>query len=339
MTNVVVNLASIAGSAKPGDRIRFRVPSPRTSIDGRTVMTNAWDEYPAEKQVTVSLEPGRTEFQVVSGWPTKPIEIMVPVSGTHNLASLLEANELFSEGAQEKFASMISQVRDQALRAAEDAGKAQDAASKSASSAAGSATAASEAQRVIDGYRQTVTDLSKQTLDAKTAVDGAVRAVEGLRDQAGVSASSAKSDADRAASSASSADSAAKRSADSATAAGVSAKQSSDSAAASLREADRSKAEATNAAKSAALAAETAASGIPDASADSKGKVRLAGDLGGTADAPTVPGLANKADKKHTHTAGDIPDLAVMMAQRLPTQVVSTLPSSPQADTIYFVTG
>ena len=37
-----------------------------------------------------------------------------------------------------------------------------------------------------------------------------------------------------------------------------------------------------------------AASTIPDANTSSKGKVRLAGDLGGTADAPTVPGLANK---------------------------------------------
>jgi hypothetical protein len=32
----------------------------------------------------------------------------------------------------------------------------------------------------------------------------------------------------------------------------------------------------------------------PDATTTSKGKVQLAGDLGGTADAPTVPGLAGK---------------------------------------------
>ena len=34
---------------------------------------------------------------------------------------------------------------------------------------------------------------------------------------------------------------------------------------------------------------------IPDATNSTKGKVKLAGDLGGTADAPTVPGLASKA--------------------------------------------
>jgi hypothetical protein len=46
----------------------------------------------------------------------------------------------------------------------------------------------------------------------------------------------------------------------------------------------------------------------PDATASSKGVIQLAGDLGGTAAAPTVPGLANKYDKQ----SGGIPktDLA-----------------------------
>lgn len=35
---------------------------------------------------------------------------------------------------------------------------------------------------------------------------------------------------------------------------------------------------------------------VPDADASTKGKVRLTGDFGGTADSPTVPGLAAKAD-------------------------------------------
>lgn len=38
-------------------------------------------------------------------------------------------------------------------------------------------------------------------------------------------------------------------------------------------------------------------SGAPDATASTKGKVRLAGDLGGTADVPTVPSLNNKVNK------------------------------------------
>lgn len=62
-------------------------------------------------------------------------------------------------------------------------------------------------------------------------------------------------------------------------------------------EGDRAKSEADKAAASAAQAAETASSGVPDATDVSKGKVQLAGDLAGTADAPTVPGLAAKLDK------------------------------------------
>ena len=43
-----------------------------------------------------------------------------------------------------------------------------------------------------------------------------------------------------------------------------------------------------------------------DASTTAKGVIQLAGDLGGTAAAPTVPGLASKADTGHTHTAASI---------------------------------
>jgi hypothetical protein len=48
-----------------------------------------------------------------------------------------------------------------------------------------------------------------------------------------------------------------------------------------------------------------AASATPDATITSKGVVQLAGDLGGTADSPTVPGLSGKADDSSVvHLAG-----------------------------------
>ncbi len=47
----------------------------------------------------------------------------------------------------------------------------------------------------------------------------------------------------------------------------------------------------------------TAAGSVPDADATTKGLVQLAGDLGGTAASPTVPGLANKADTSAMQTA------------------------------------
>lgn len=46
----------------------------------------------------------------------------------------------------------------------------------------------------------------------------------------------------------------------------------------------------------------------PDATATAKGKIALAGDLAGSADAPTVPALAGKADAVHTHTASQVSD-------------------------------
>lgn len=45
-----------------------------------------------------------------------------------------------------------------------------------------------------------------------------------------------------------------------------------------------------------------------DATTTTNGVVRLAGDLGGTAGSPTVPGLAGKAATTHTHTASQVSD-------------------------------
>ena len=47
--------------------------------------------------------------------------------------------------------------------------------------------------------------------------------------------------------------------------------------------------------------ADTALQSIPAATESAPGAIRLSGDLGGTAQAPTVPGLAGKADSVHTH--------------------------------------
>jgi hypothetical protein len=51
---------------------------------------------------------------------------------------------------------------------------------------------------------------------------------------------------------------------------------------------------------------QVAAATIPDADASTKGKIQLAGDLAGTADTPTVPGLALKANTADVTTALDL---------------------------------
>jgi hypothetical protein len=59
----------------------------------------------------------------------------------------------------------------------------------------------------------------------------------------------------------------------------------------------------------------TSATVIGDATTGSKGIVQLAGDLGGTASLPTVPGLAGKANTSHTHAATDIASGTVATAR------------------------
>lgn len=52
----------------------------------------------------------------------------------------------------------------------------------------------------------------------------------------------------------------------------------------------------------------------PDATTTAKGIVQLAGDLGGTAAAPTVPGLAGKANTSHTHSTAQVTGLDTALA-------------------------
>ncbi len=55
--------------------------------------------------------------------------------------------------------------------------------------------------------------------------------------------------------------------------------------------------------------------GAPDATTLAKGVVQLAGDLGGTAAAPTVPGLAGKANTSHTHTLANVTDVTATVTE------------------------
>jgi hypothetical protein len=55
----------------------------------------------------------------------------------------------------------------------------------------------------------------------------------------------------------------------------------------------------------------------PDATTTVKGIIKLAGDLGGTSAAPTVPGLAGKANSSHTHAESEIVNLTADLASKL----------------------
>lgn len=145
--------------------------------------------------------------------------------------------------------------------------------------AAGSATAA-EASRVASNTDRIATGQART--DAQTA---ATRA-ETAADAAGSSAQSAESSAE-------SADQTVRDAVDSVTGITDGHRQAAEAAAGrSASSATESKGYRDSAKASAEAAAEVVSSGVADATADIKGKIQLAGDLGGTADNPTVPGLS-----------------------------------------------
>lgn len=55
--------------------------------------------------------------------------------------------------------------------------------------------------------------------------------------------------------------------------------------------------------------ADTAMQSMPVATSSAPGAIRLSGDLAGTSQAPTVPGLADKSNVGHTHESGDVDGL------------------------------
>ena len=61
--------------------------------------------------------------------------------------------------------------------------------------------------------------------------------------------------------------------------------------------------------------ADTALQSIPVATPSAPGAIRLSGDLSGTSQAPTVPGLADKASISHTHAAEDVTGLDAALAR------------------------
>lgn len=218
----------------------------------------------------------------------------------------------------------------------------------SASSASASASSASDSAAARDASVAAQGSAESAQAGAESARDAAVVAQgksESAEDGAVAARSAAESARDTSAGSASDASASATAADESATAAAQSASDAAGSASdaqASAAAAAQSEATASSAAagaasgvrselsglvsdasghasaasSSAAAAAQSAqdaasvvSDGVADASTTMKGKVRLSGDLAGTADNPTVPGLATKADTGHTHSVNQVTGL------------------------------
>lgn len=203
--------------------------------------------------------------------------------------------------AQTAAASAVSDVNSLLSSKVSAAEAAEAAAAGSATAAASSASTAQERATSAESSATRSWNGSASAVAARDAAVAARSGAESARDSAATSATAAAGSASAAANSATTAQGAAGAAASDvrdAVAADVSASQAARSGAeAAAVSADDS---ADRAEAAAASAAEVVSSGVPDATTALKGKVKLAGDLSGTADAPTVPGLANKADKATT---------------------------------------
>ncbi|UVG35003.1 minor tail protein [Gordonia phage ViaConlectus] len=194
----------------------------------------------------------------------------------------------------------------------------------SAAAASASATAANTAKGAAEAAALTAGNSATTAVGARDAAITARTGAEGARDTAVGAATAADNSADAAALSESNADTSETNAAASAAAAAGSANtadtrataaetartgaqtartgaetardDAAGSATAAQTAADDAQDSATAAAASAAEAADVVTSGIPNATDTVKGGIRLAGDLGGTWDMPTVPALATKAD-------------------------------------------
>lgn len=304
-----------------------------TSVLGSAEQIKAWTESSSEDAAaaagSASAAAGSEAVAVTKAGEADASAQAAKVSEDAAKASETAAGASASAAASDRAAAGVSAA---AAKSSEDAAKASESAAKqSETSAATSATASADARDSAQAYAgaaQTqaqaaqasagtaTTKAGEASLSASVAKDAEGKAKDSETSAAASAAAAGESEVGAAASasaagesevnaqgSETAAESSATSAADSASVA-VDARDSAQSFAdtaqtqahAAQTQGDRAQTEADRAAASAAEAAETASSGIPDATASTKGKVALAGDLGGTADAPTVPKLADKAD-------------------------------------------
>lgn len=262
----------------------------------------------------LTTDPGRG----VKGEPV-PADIVTfgppaPVGGVRavDLSTVIDVAIEYPEIVVSQVGELAQQATESATDAAASAADAASSESEAAGSAVAAAASADSAQAAADSAGDSASAAAASSSAAQASADAAAGS-ESTASAAAVAASDSADSAQAAASAADAASGAASSSASAAAESAVSAAGSASAADASAAAASSSESNAASsadaAAASAAEAADVIADQIPNASPTVKGGLWLAGDLGGTAQAPTVPGLADKSDVGHTHRTGDVDGL------------------------------
>ena len=261
------------------------------------------DRGRAEAAVASAEESAGEALGYASGAERFAGEASVSASSAGESAS---ASEGFSKAAGESAtgaavsAGEASDARDAAVAAAGEADASRGAAAESADAAAGSASvAAGHADRAAEASGS----VEAVVRDAASVLEGELRGT----------ASDAKGYAEEAAVSAGQAASAAREEVERLKGDAPEAFDTLGEIATEL---------AKNESARSALANSIAAKADKDhehpmvvATEQAPGAIRLSGDLGGTAQAPTVPGLAGKADAVHTHSSSQVDGLDAALAR------------------------
>ena len=206
----------------------------------------------------------------------------------------------------------VTQVRSEFEGMLAGAESARDAAGVSAVNAAQSESDASGYAELAEQYK-TVAELAKN--DAELSKNDAALSASSADADAGAAAASATSAAQSESSAATHAQSAlgyagqSEAARDESRLARDEAVQAAENAQQGAPSDGWKKSELSQSVQDSLSRADTAMQSMPVATASAPGGIRLAGDLAGTSQAPTVPGLADKASISHTHAQEDVDGL------------------------------
>lgn len=279
MTKIVFDLFSVAGRSHSDDAVTFRAPFMRKStITGGIVTTRRERiEAPAGTE-TVDVEPGPIEIEVWAAGESRKLTFNVPDTDTIYLSDYVETAIPLEPSTVNDFRIVLTEVKQRAKEFTAFAERAE----AFTTTIEGYIEETTHANETIQGYRAEITSIRNDVIEANETVQTNTTATLQAAEQVATNTTATLQ-----------AKQTATQQADTATA---QAQTATEQATIATEQAGVATGQADRARSAADRATETVSSGVPDATATTKGKVALSGDLAGTADAPTVPKLASKAD-------------------------------------------